>query len=153
MVSTKKIASIISEAINTSAPTLEKTNTSTSTTNQNSTKPKQYNKEILNPIIYKKGKILPQEKIQDTAVKNATDDERNRIIALSMYYQIGRYDPFNAFIVNNRNRNIVKLFKKYTEEKLLETNALIQIYIYINQIEDRMKLDKTKNKNKKSYRT
>ena len=108
MVSTKKITSMISEAINTSTPTLEKTNTSTSTTNQNSTKPKQYNKKILNPIIYKKGKILPQEKIQDTAVKNATDDERKRIIALSVYYQIGRYDPFNAFIVNNRNRNIIK---------------------------------------------
>lgn len=67
-----------------------------------------------------------------------------------MYYQIGRYDPFNAFIVNYRNRNIIKLLKKYTEEKLPKTNALIQIYIYINQIEGRTKLDKTKNKNKKS---
>ena len=60
---------MIPEAVNTSTPTLEKTNTSTSTTKQNFTKPQQYNKEILNPIIYKKGKILPQEKIQDTALK------------------------------------------------------------------------------------
>ena len=34
-----------------------------------STKPKQYKKDLLNPVIYKKGKVIPQEKIQETALK------------------------------------------------------------------------------------
>ena len=123
-----------------------------------------YNKEILNPIIYnKKGKIVPQEKIQDTALKmtqklaklnfrdttflsNATQDEKIRIMALSMYYQIGRFDPSNTFIKNYRNKDIIKLVGQYTEQKLLKTNALIHIYTYINQIEQRTDLKKQKSK-------
>ena len=31
-------------------------------------------------------------------LSNATQDERNRIIALAMYYQIGRFDPSNTFV-------------------------------------------------------
>ena len=98
-----------------------------------------YNKEILNPIIYnKKGKIVPQEKIQDTALKMtqkfvklkfrdtgflsiATQDEKIRIMALSMYYQVGRFHPSNTFIKNYRNKDIIKFVRQYTEQKLLKT--------------------------------
>ena len=70
-----------------------------------------YNKEILNPIIYnKKRKIVPQEKIQDTALKmtqklaklnfrdtaflsNATQDEKIKIMALSMYIKSDAFTP------------------------------------------------------------
>ena len=44
------------EAINTSTPTIQ--------TNP-STKPKQYNTSLLNPVLHNKGKIIPQEKIQE----------------------------------------------------------------------------------------
>lgn len=38
--------------------------------NQNSSKkPKVYNKQFLIPALYKKRKLIPQEKIQDTALK------------------------------------------------------------------------------------
>ena len=49
-------------------------------------------------------------------LSNATKDEKNKIITLSMYYQIGPFNPSNAFIKNYRNKDIIKLFKKYTEE-------------------------------------
>ena len=70
-----------------------------------------YNKEILNPIIYnKKRKIVPQEKIQDTALKmtqklaklnfrdtaflsNATQDEKIKIMTLSMYIKSDAFTP------------------------------------------------------------
>ena len=105
-------------AITTSS--LKTIDTSTPTTDHSTTQilinPHSFNKEIMQPKIYKKkGKIVSQEKIQDTALKmtqklaklnfretgflsNATQDERNRIIALAMYYQIGRLDPSNTFV-------------------------------------------------------
>ena len=67
-------------------------------------------------------------------------------MALSMYYQIGRFDPSNTFIKNYRNKDIIKLVGQYTEQKLLKTNALIHIYTYINQIEQRTDLKKQKSK-------
>ena len=141
--------------------------------------PKQYNKTLLIPIhLNKKGKIISQEKIQGTALKmtqrlaklnyrgtgflsNATPEERNKIIALSMYYQIGRYDPSSKFVVNYRNKDVLQLYKKYTEKKMIKTNALIEIYNHIHDIEERMTLEKekannkerTKDKNKKKKKT
>ena len=63
-----------------------------------------------------------------------------------MYYQIGQFDPSNTFLKNYSNIEVLKLAKVYTEQKLLETNVLIQIYIYIDQIEKRMELAKSKHK-------
>ena len=144
--------------------------TSTPAVNENQTKPKMYNKDIINPKLYKKGKIIKQEVIQENALKmtqklakinykdtgffsNATADEKNKIMALSMYYQIGRFDPSNKFIVNCRKKDIINLVKQYTIEKLHKTNALIKICMYIHAIEERMEIDKInkdsiKNKNK-----
>ena len=53
-----------------STKTPEAINTSTSTIQTNpTTKPKQYNTSLLNPVLYNKGKIIPQEKIQERALK------------------------------------------------------------------------------------
>ena len=127
-----------------------------------STKSYTYNKNIIQPeIMNKQGKIISQEKMQDVALKmteklarsnypdtdflsNATKDEKNRIIALSMYYQTGRFDPSNTFIKNYSNKQILQLVGTHTEKKLLKTSALIQIFIYINQIEKRIELTKPK---------
>ena len=88
---------------------------------------------------------LARSSYRDTGfLSNMTKDEKNSIIALSMFYQIGRLDPSNTFIKNYNNKDILKLVLTHTEKKLLKTNALIQIFIYINQIEQRMELTKAK---------
>ena len=109
----------------------------------------------------KQGKTISQEKIQDVALKmteklarssyrdtgflfNATKDEKNRIIAWSMYYQIGYFDPPNTFIKNYSNKDVLRLVRTNTEKNLLKTNAVIQIFIYINQIDKLMELTKSK---------
>lgn len=85
-----------------------------STRTVNSTKLKQYNKDLLNLELYKHGKLIPQEKVRDTALKmsqklaklnfrdtgflsNATTEGKNSIIALSMYYRHRRFDSSNKF--------------------------------------------------------
>ena len=141
MVSTTAITTSSPETIDTSTPTIDHS------TMQMQMNPRySYNKEILHPKIYnKKGKIISKEKIQDTALKmtqklaklnfrdtgllsNAIQDERNRIISLAMYHQIGRFDPSNTFVKNYKNKDVIKLAKQYAEQKLLKTNALIHIY-------------------------
>ena len=141
--------------------------TPTPTTTQIQTK-HVYNKEIIMPKLYKKGKIIKQETIHGDALKmtqrlaklsyrdigflsNATDEERRRIIALSMYYQIGRFDPSNPFLRTYRDKNIISLVKKYTTEKLHKMNPLTNIYLDIYAIEQRPeqnKIDKNNDKNK-----
>ena len=141
MVSTTAITTSSPETIDTSTPTIDH-----STMQMQMNLRYSYNKEILHPKIYnKKGKIISKEKIQDTALKmtqklaklnfrdtgllsNATQDERNRIISLAMYHQIGRFDPSNTFVKNYKNKDVIKLAKQYAEQKLLKTNALIHIY-------------------------
>ena len=146
------------EKINSSTPEIQTQPTKIS----QSTKNYIYNKNIIQlEIMNKQDKTISQEKMQDIALKitaklarssyedtgflsNATKDEKNRIIALSMYYQIGRFDPSNTFIKSYNNKNILRLVRTYTEKKLLKTNALIQIFIYINQIEKCIGLTKSK---------
>ena len=75
---------------------------------------------------------LAKQNYRDTGfLSNATADERNKVIALFMYYQIGRFNPSNPIIVKYRNKDIINLVKEYTKEKLHKTNALAKIYIYI----------------------
>lgn len=88
-------------------PTISAITPQTILLHQHVPQPKQYNKDLLNPELYKHGKQIPQEKIQDTSLKmtqklaklnfrdtgfpsNATTEEKNSIIALSMYYQLVR---------------------------------------------------------------
>ena len=155
---TNKMTTTTPDTINTSTPEIQAPTTKI----PQSTKNYIYNKNIMQPeIMNKQGKIIPQEKMQDVALKmteklarsnyrdtgflsNAIRDEKNRIIALSMYYQIGRFDPSNTFIKNYSNKDVLRLVRSYTEKKLLKTNALVQIFTYINQIEKRMELTKSK---------
>ena len=82
------------------------------------------------PTLYKKVKIIKQVTMQETTLKmtqkltkinyrdtgflsNITTKERAQIIALSMYYQLGRIDPSNIFTVNYRNRDIINLVQQY----------------------------------------
>ena len=82
-------------------------------------------------------------------LSNATDEERKRIIALLMDYQIGKLDPSNPFIRTYRDRNIISLVQKYFTEKLHKMNALTNIYLDIYAIEQRLEQNKTdKNKDK-----
>ena len=109
------ISTTTPETVNASIPSIQ---------SNKSTKPKIDNTQILNSELYKNGKLIPQEKIQDTALKitqklaklnfrdtgflaNATNEERNNIIAHAMYYQLGRYDPSNQFVKNYGHTRII----------------------------------------------
>ena len=123
------------------------------------------------PQLYKKCKIILQETIHDAALKltqklaklnyrdtgflsNGTEEERKRIIALSMYYQLGKFDSSNQFIRTYRDRTIINFVKQYTIEKLHKMNALTNIYLYIHATQqsmeqDKINKDKDKHKNNK----
>ena len=110
MVTKTVIATSTPQTVDTSTPYI---NHSTTQKINNS---HSYIKEVVHPKIYnRKRKIVSQEKIQDTTLKmtqklaklnfrdtgflsNATQEEKNRTIALAMYYQIGRLDPSNTFV-------------------------------------------------------
>ena len=84
-------------------------------------------------------------------LSNATDEERRRVIALSMCYQIGRFNPSNPFLRTYRDKSIISLVKKYTTEKPHKMNPLTNIYLDIYAIEQRPeqnKIDKNNDKNK-----
>ena len=138
-----KMTTSTPETINTSTPEIEMKSTKI----LQPTKTYSYNKNILQAqILNKKGKIISQETMQDIALKmteklaklshrdtgfltNPTKDERNHIIALIMYYQIGRFNPCNTSLKNYSNKEVLKLARTSTEQKLLKTNSLVQIYI------------------------
>ena len=120
--------------------------------------------------MYKKGEIIKQETMQETALKmtqklakmryrdtgflnNATEEERKQIIGLSKYYQIGRYDPSNILMVNYKNKDTINLVKLHTRNRLHKELVLTKIYMYLYDIEPRMETtnaNKDKNKNKKT---
>ena len=97
--------------------------------------------------------MIKQETIHDTGLKmttklakssyrdtgflnNATTNERQRIIALSMYYQLGKFDPSNQFISTYSDKNMInRTFM-----------LLVNVWNKINQIKVKSKT-KTKNKN------
>ena len=60
-----------------------------------------------------------------------------------MLQQLGKYDPSDKYVKTYRNRNIIKLYKKYNEEKLTKTNVLLRIYQYKQDIN--IRVDKNKN--------
>ena len=79
--------------------------------------------------------------IDTGCLNNATTTEKENIIALSMLQQLGKYDPSD--LKTYKNRNITKLYKKYTKKKTTKTNALLKIYQYIQDIS--IRVDKYKN--------
>ena len=72
-----------------------------------------------------------------------------------MYHQLGRFDPSNQFVKNYRNKDVLQIYKKLSKTKQNYANILTQIYITIHAIEERVKLNKSKNNDKnknKSFR-
>ena len=69
-----------------------------------------------------------------------------------MYYQLGQFEPWNQFIKNYRNKDILQIFRDTTEVKLIKMNALIKIYIHLHNIEEPITLNKSENNDKnKNY--
>ena len=62
---------------------------------------------------------------------NATNTEKERLLALAMYYCLGKYDPSDKYIPTYRKRTITNIYKKITEEKITKTSTLLEIYQYI----------------------
>ena len=65
-----------------------------------------------------------------------------------MYYQLGRFDPSNQFIRDYRNEDVLQLYEDLSMTKQIYANKLIQIYIVMHNIEEGVKLNKTKNSDK-----
>ena len=80
-------------------------------------------------------------------VTNATTDEKQQIIALSLYHQLGKFDPSNQFVRTYKDKTIINMVRQYTEQKLHKMNALTIIYMNIHAIEEQMEQNKNKAKN------
>ena len=94
------------------------------------------------PEAYQIIRLHKRSFIDTGCLNNATTTEKENI-ALSMLQQLGKYDPSDKYVKTYRNRNIIKLYKKYTEEKLTKTNVLLRIYQYKQDIN--IRVDKNKN--------
>ena len=71
-------------------------------------------------------------------LSNATNDERVKIIALSMYNRLGVYDSSNEFIRNYKNKNILEKYKNISEERPTQLNTLLELYDIIQTIDTRI---------------
>lgn len=85
-------------------------------------------------------------------LNNATTDERIKIIALSMYYNLGTFDPSNEHIEKYKDKIVLDKYKQISDIKLTKTNILLRLYESINIIKLRMDKnnDKRKNNNKRT---
>ena len=81
-----------------------------------------------------------------------TPSKKKYIIALAMYYKLGRYDPSDKLTQTYRNKEILKHYKLVSQERLNMKQTFYRICGYIHNINKRMKpvkLNKNnKNKNK-----
>lgn len=155
-----------------SPPVITKTFTSTTphtidtltpAISESQTKTHKLDDDNIFPTLHKKGKIIKREtalkmtqkltkmSYRDTGfLSNTTEEERKQIMALFMYYQIGRFDPSNIFIVSYKNKNIINLVKLHMRNKLHKELPLTKIYMYLYDKEQRMEINKAnKDKNKK----
>ena len=57
-----------------------------------------------------------------------TINEKRKIIALAMYYRLGKYDPSDKFTTTYRKKEVIKLYEMATEERITKTNTLYEIY-------------------------
>ena len=80
---------------------------------------------------------------------NAYQFEKHSIIALVMYYKLGRYDTSDKFVQTYKNKRVLQIYKITSEEKLDMKPALYKIYAYLHNIKDgtkpinKSKLNKT----------
>ena len=74
---------------------------------------------------------------------------RENIIALTMYQRLSNYNLSNTYIQNYKNKDILGLYEKISEEKMTKTNTLLQIFNIIHSSEIRLEQQiKTKHKKK-----
>ena len=78
-------------------------------------------------------------------LNNATKTERHSTIALAMYYRLGRFDLPNKFSETYKNKDVIKLCKIVTEERLTKTNSLYKIYEHIHTMKERIKSTNKRN--------
>ena len=57
------------------------------------------------------------------------------MIALSMYDQLGLYDPSNKYIINYKHKDILQKYHEISKDRPTKTNNLIQLYDIIKNIE------------------
>ena len=79
---------------------------------------------------------------------------RENVIALTMYQRLSNYDPWNTYIQNYKNKGILALFKKISEEKITKRNTLLQILNIKHSSEIKLEQQiKTKHKKKIQIKT
>ena len=65
----------------------------------------------------------------------ATKQERDTIIALSMYDRLGLYDPSNEYVINYKHKEVLTKYKEISEDRPTKNNNLLEIYNMIQNIE------------------
>ena len=64
-------------------------------------------------------------------LSSETNDERLTMLALSMYHRLGPFDPSNKYVIDYKNKSILKKYKKISDERPTKTNTLLEIYDFI----------------------
>ena len=70
---------------------------------------------------------------------NPYEFEKHSIMALVMYYKLGRYDHSDKFVQTYKNKRTLQIYKMTSEEKLDMKHPLYKIYAYLRNIKDRRK--------------
>ena len=98
------------------------------------------------PSDNKRNKITPKTKkfttqLQQTnlcdigRLTKATEQERNTMIAISMYDRLGLSDPSNEYVMNYKNKDILQKYKEISKHRPTKTNNVIQLDNIIKNIE------------------
>ena len=66
--------------------------------------------------------------IDTGCLKNETKTKKERSLALAMY-DLGQYDPSDKYTQTYRNKTVINIYKKITEEKLTKMNTIRNISI------------------------
>ena len=66
---------------------------------------------------------------------NATKEERDKIIALSMYDRLGPYDPSNEYLKNYKHKDVIERYKAISMKRPTKNNTLLELYHIIQTIE------------------
>ena len=65
----------------------------------------------------------------------ATKQERDTIIALSMYNRLGLYDPSNEYIIHYKHKDVLTKYNEISKNRPTKNNNLLELYNIIQNIE------------------
>ena len=114
-------------------------NNTTNKENRSKTTPKTKTQLKQEYKIYKAKKFTTQ--IQQSSfcdigkLTKATKQERDTIIALSMYDRLGLYDPSTEYVINYKHKEVLTKYKEISEDRPTKNNNLLEIYNIIQNIE------------------